>query len=107
MRVPQSGIAEPKAMIDRDHELLITRRSQLLQISRGTVCYLPQPVSAADQALMRKLDELHPEYLFMGARMLRAQLGRQGIRAGRRHIRTLMLCMGIEALAPQLGTRQA
>ena len=40
----------------------------------------------------------------MGARMLRDQLARQGIHAGRRHIRTLMLRMGIEALAPQPGT---
>jgi putative transposase len=94
-------------MIDRDHELPITRQAKLLHISRGTVYYLPQPVSSADQALMRKLDELHLEYPFMGARMLRDQLGRQGIRAGRRHIRTLMLRMGIEALAPQPGTSQA
>jgi putative transposase len=94
-------------MIERDHELPITRQAKLLNISRGTVYYLPQPVSPADQALMRKLDELHLEYPFMGARMLRDQLGRQGIHAGRRHIRTLMLRMGIEALAPQPGTSQA
>jgi putative transposase len=53
---------------------------------------------------MHKLDELHLEHPFMGARMLRDQLARQGIHAGRRHIRTLMLRMGIEALAPQPGT---
>ena len=94
-------------MIDRDHELPITRQAKLLNISRGTVYYLPQPVSPADQALMRRLDELHLEYPFMGARMLRDQLARQGIRAGRRHIRTLMRRMGIEALAPQPGTSQA
>jgi len=35
---------------------------------------------------MRRLDELHLEYPFMGARMLRDQLARQGIHAGRRHI---------------------
>ena len=94
-------------MIDRDHELPITRQAKLLNISRGTVYYLPQPVSPADQVLMRRLDELHLEYPFMGARMLRDQLARQGIRAGRRHIRTLRLRMGIEALAPQPGTSQA
>ena len=69
--------------------------------------YLPRPVSPADLALMRKLDELHLEHPFMGARMLRDQLDRQGIRAGRRHIGTLMLRMGIEALAPQPGTSKA
>ena len=63
--------------------------------------------AAAIASLKRKLDELHLEYPFMGARMLRDRLARQGIRAGRRHIRTLMLRMGIEALAPQPGTSKA
>ena len=94
-------------MIDRAHELSITAQAKLLGISRGTVYYLPRPVSPADLALMHKLDELHLEHPFMGARMLRDQLARQGIRAGRRHIGTLMLRMGIEALAPQPGTSKA
>ena len=93
-------------MIDRDHKLSITRQAELLDISRGTVYYLPQPVSSADLALMRKIDELHLEYPFMGSRMLRDQLARQGIRAGRRHIRTLLLRMGIAAwLVPGCGAR--
>ena len=94
-------------MIDRESELSITRQAKLLDISRGTVYYLPRPVSPADLALMHKLDELHLEHPFMGARQLRDQLARQGIHAGRRHIRTLMLRMGIEALAPQPGTSKA
>ena len=94
-------------MIDREHTLPITRQASLLGISRGTVYYLPQPVSPADLALMRKIDELHLEHPFMGARMLRDQLARQGIRVGRRHVRTLMIRMGIEALAPQPGTSKA
>ena len=94
-------------MIDRDHKLSITRQAALLDISRGTVYYLPAPVSPGDLALMRRIDELHLEHPFMGARMLRNQLARQGIHAGRRHIRTLMLRMGIAALSPQPGTSQA
>ena len=94
-------------MINRDHELSITRQASLLNISRGTVYYLPQPVSTADLALMRSIDELHLKHPFMGARQLRDQLDRQGIHVGRRHIRTLMLRMGIEALAPQPGTSKA
>jgi len=94
-------------MIDHDHELSITRQARLLNISRGSVYYLPQPVSPADLALMRRIDELHLEHPFMGARMLRDQLKRQGFAVGRRHVRTLMLRMGIDALAPQPGTSQA
>jgi putative transposase len=90
-------------MIDRDRKLSITRQASLLNISRGTVYYLPEPVSPADLMLMRKIDALHLEHPFMGARMLRDQLRMQGIHAGRRHIRMLMLRMGIAALAPQPG----
>jgi putative transposase len=91
-------------MIDRDHALPITRQAQVLGMSRGAVYYLPRPISAADLALMRRIDELHLEHPFMGARMLRRQLQREGIGVGRRHIATLMQRMGIEALAPQPGT---
>lgn len=94
-------------MIDRKHDLPITRQAKLLGISRGTVYYLPRPVSEADLALMRQIDELHLQHPFMGARMLRDQLARQGVHVGRRHLGTLMKRMGIEALAPQPGTSKA
>src|ERR1700675_3672643 len=93
-------------MIDRKHRLSVTRQATLLALSRGSVYYLPQPVGAAALALMRRLDELHLEYPFMGARMLRRQLLAAGIRVGRRHVRTLMRRMGMEALCPQPGTSQ-
>src|ERR1035441_5437182 len=93
-------------MIDRKHRLSVTRQATLLGLSRGSVYYLPQPTRAADLALMRRLDELHLEHPFMGARMLRRQLLAEGIRVGRRHVRTLMRRMGMEALCPQPGTSQ-
>lgn len=93
-------------MIDRSHDVSITRQAELLGISRGSVYYLPRPVSEADLALMRRLDELHLEHPFMGARMLRDQLQREGFKVGRKHVTTLMQRMGIAALAPQPGTSQ-
>jgi putative transposase len=91
-------------MIDRTHDLSVTRQAELVGISRGSVYYLPRPLSEADLALMRRLDELHLEHPFMGARMLRDQLHREGIQVGRRHIATLMRRIGIEALCPQPGS---
>ena len=76
-------------MIDRRDQVCVTRQAQLLGISRGSVYYLPRPVSEGDLALMRRIDELHLEHPFMGARMLRDQLYREGIEVGRRHIGTL------------------
>jgi putative transposase len=91
-------------MIDRDHPLSITRQADVLGISRGAVYYLPRPVSDADLALMRRIDELHLQHPFMGARGLRDQLWREGIEVGRRHISTLMRRLDITALCPQPGT---
>ena len=91
-------------MIDRDHTLPITRQAQLLDISRGAVYYMPRSTNTADLALMRRIDELHLQYPFMGARQLRRQLQREGVEVGRRHFGTLMRRMSIEALAPQPGT---
>jgi putative transposase len=93
-------------VIDRDHPLSVVRQAKLLDISRGAVYYQPRPSSGADLALMRRIDELHLEHPFMGARMLRRVLARQGIFVGRRHLGTLMQRMGIQALCPQPGTSQ-
>ena len=91
-------------MIDRNDKLSISRQAKLLGISRGSVYYLPQGASQAELALMRQIDELHLEHPFMGARQLVRQLRRLGFEVGRLHVRTLMLRMGIQAMAPQPGT---
>src|ERR1700737_4991080 len=46
----QGGIAERKAMIDREHDLSITKQAEVLKIGRGSVYYLPRPVSSADRS---------------------------------------------------------
>ena len=85
-------------MIDRTHELPITRQAELLEVSRASVYYLPRPVSEADLELMRRIDALHLEHPFMGARMLRDSLRREGFAVGRKHVATLMARMGVEPL---------
>jgi len=85
-------------MIDRKHDLPITKQAKALNISRGSVYYLPRPVSTADCAIMRRMDELHLECPFAGSRMLRDLLNAEGVVIGRRHVATLMKRMGIEAL---------
>jgi putative transposase len=85
-------------MIDREHDLPITRQAETLNVSRGSVYYLPRPVPEADLAIMRRLDRLHLEHPFAGARMLKGLLAAEGSKIGRRHVKTLMRRMGIEAL---------
>jgi putative transposase len=93
-------------MINRTHALSVVRQCQLLALSRSTTYYQPTPVSAADLALMRRIDELHLDHPFAGARMLRDLLRREGHRIGRKRVRTMMARMGIDALYRKPPTSQ-
>jgi putative transposase len=85
-------------MIDRSHNLPLTRQAEVLQLSRSSLYYRPRPVSAADLAVMRRIDELHLDYPFAGSRMLRDLLRAEGVDIGRQRVATMMKRMGIEAL---------
>ena len=65
-------------MIDREHDLPITKQARALGISRGSVYYLPRPVSPSDLAIMHRMDELHLELPFAGGRMLRGSPRQRG-----------------------------
>ena len=93
-------------MIDRTHDLSVVRQCQILKLARSTAYYTPQPTSDSDLQLMRRIDELHLEYPFAGSRMLRDMLRREGRQIGRKHVRTLMKKMGIEALYRKPNTSQ-
>jgi putative transposase len=96
-------------MIDRAHALPVSRQVQLVGIARSSAYYQPHPVSETDLKLMRRLDELHLEFPFAGARMLVRLLKREGVQVGRKHVGTLMKRIGIEALycKPNTSRRHA
>ena len=85
-------------MIDRTHTLALKRQAKLLSIGRSTVYYRPRPVSDADLAVMRRIDQIHLAHPTAGARMLRDILRREGFAIGWRHVATLMRRMGLEAI---------
>lgn len=85
-------------MIDRSHELSVTRQAKLLNLSRSGLYYRPRPVSPAELSIMRRIDELHLEYPFAGSRLLRDLLHREGIEVGRDRVVAMMRRMGIEAI---------
>ena len=85
-------------MIDRGHALSVTKQAEVVGIARSTVYYVPRDVTPEDLTLMKQIDLLHMEFPFAGSRMLRLLLAAKGSKVGRRHVKTLMQCMGIEAL---------
>jgi putative transposase len=93
-------------MIDPTHTVPVVRQCQLLGLSRSTAYYQPRPISDTGLGLMRRIDELHLQYPFAGARMLRDLLRQEGQAIGRRRVASLMRRMGITALYRKPCTTQ-
>ena len=85
-------------MIDRSHDLPISRQAKVLKISRSSVYYRQKSPSAEKLRMMHHLDRLHLAHPFAGTRMLRDLLRQDGFDIGRDKVRTLMRNMGIQAL---------
>lgn len=96
-------------MIDRRHALPVSQQAKLVGIARSSAYYRPQPVSETEVLLIRRIEELHMEFPFAGARMLARMLHREGHEVGRRRVRTLTKRMGVEALycSPNTSRRNA
>ena len=91
-------------MINPEHALPVVRQCQLLALARSTAYYAPSPTPESDLTLMRRIDELHLKWPFLGARKLRDLLKRDGFEVGRKHVGTLMRKMGISAVYRQPKT---
>jgi putative transposase len=93
-------------MIDRTHALPVSHQAKILGLSRGCLSYQPVPLSESALGLMHRRDTLPLAHPFAGSRMLRDLLRVEGFSVGRKHVKTLMKRMGIEALDRQPRTTQ-
>jgi len=85
-------------MIERESDLSVGRQCELLGLTRSAVYYQPKATPAAELVLLRRLDELHLEFPWMGSRSLRDQLVAMGFSVGRDRVRRLMRKAGIRAV---------
>lgn len=91
-------------MIDPTHKISIVRQAKALGIARSTVYYKPVPISDSDLDLMAGMDQLHLDYPFAGARMLRGLLRAKSLVAGRVRVTCLMKKMSIKAVYRKVNT---
>ena len=85
----------------------IVKQCALLKVPRSTLYHRPKPESAANLALMRRLDELYMKWPFYGARRMAAQLRREGLEVDRKRVGRLMRLMGIEAIYRKPNTSRS
>lgn len=91
-------------MVDRDHDLPVTTQCELLKVARSSVYYRPRPARGSDADLMRRIDEIHLQFPFLGSRRIVDELADQGAVVNRKHVQRLMQIMGLAALYPKRKT---
>ena len=76
-------------------------------MARAAVYRKPKPTAAADLEMMKRIDRLHLERPFYGARKIAVVLSRDGHKVGRKRVTRLMRLMGIETMyrKPNLSRR--
>jgi len=84
-------------------ELSVTRQSELLDVNRTSVYYVPVEKNLEHENLVKeRLDYWHTKMPYMGVRKLRAKLNtKDDIEAGRKLIKRCMAEMGIYAVYPK------
>jgi putative transposase len=85
-------------MIDRNHKLSVVCQCELLALPRSTLYYRPVATPAEELVLMRRIDELHLRFPWMGSRSIRDQLNRADISIRRERVRGVMRKLSIRAI---------
>ncbi len=99
-------MSKRRGQIHTEHELPKMRRCELLDVARSSAYYRPEPVSEADLALMRLIDETHLKRPFYGSRRMRDELEDRGYKVNRKRVQRLMRLMDLRALYPRRRTSQ-
>jgi putative transposase len=82
----------------------VRRQCQLLGLNRSTWYYEPVPESAANLALMRRIDEQYLRRPYFGSRRMTVWLRAEGEAVNRKRVQRLMRLMGLEAIYPKPRT---
>ena len=94
-------------MIDKTEGLPVVKQWELLDVARSTVYYQPRPERGSDTDLMRRIDEIHLRFPFLGSRRIVDELAEEGVIVNRKHVQRLMRVMGLAALYPKRKTSAA
>jgi putative transposase len=85
----------------------VRRQCALLGLNRSTWYYEPMSETAANLALMRRIDEQYLHTPYYGSRRMTEWLWRQGEDVNRKRVQRLMRLMGLEAIYPKPRTTVA
>jgi len=89
-------------MIESEHkELSVREQCELLGLHRSTLYYQSRPEPQENEALMRRIDELHTANITWGSRKIRDALRLEGWKMNRKRVQRLMRLMALRVVFPQ------
>ena len=88
-------------MVARTEALPVKRQCELLDLPRSTFYHVPSPVSDAELALMKLIDQCHLTHPYFGSRRVRDWLEDRGHQVNRKRVQRLMRTMGLVAVYPK------
>ncbi|MFK8077888.1 MAG: IS3 family transposase [Granulosicoccus sp.] len=94
--------AQRKETVSNKELLPISNQCQLLGLARSTYYYAPKPISEAELALMKLIDQCYLDLPFYGTRRVKDWLlDKHGLVVNRKRRQRLRRLMGIETLYPK------
>jgi len=101
------SIESRRQLVEPNHpQLSVRRQCDLLGLHRSTCYYEAVPESAANLALMRRIDEQYLRTPFYGSRRMTVWLRGEGEEVNRKRVQRLMRLMGLEAIYPKRRTSE-
>lgn len=102
------SVTEKRDSVEKNHpNLSIQRQCDLLGLCRSSF-YRNSPVDGRESPenleLMRIIDKEYTDHPFYGSRQMCNVLRRQGYKINRKRVQRLMRRMGLQSVAPKLGT---
>lgn len=82
-------------------QVSIRKQCQLLSLPRGGYYYRKRRIRSGYLEIMNEIDRIYTERPYYGSRRIRQEFKKQGIKIGRRKIRSCMRLMGLQAIYPR------
>lgn len=96
-----------KQLLGKGEEISVHRQSELLQVPRTHIYYMPVQKTDEYESIRPKIFEIWLDNPARGARFIRAELRKQGVFMSRKKIRALMIELGIKAVRPKRNLSKA
>ena len=97
-------LAVKKGLIEMNHtQLNIKQQCTLLGLNRSSYYARPTAITADDQKILNRMDEIFTEHPYYGNRRMMHVLRAEGFMIGRKKVRRYYQLLGIEAIYPKMN----